>query len=79
MNPIVFASTYIAFGFGPVFIGRIVITILVAVTVGLVIGTFARPSAVLKPGRRRKSMTHEHHGAGAGARQTAAGAADRRR
>ena len=43
MNPIVFASTYIAFGFGPVFIGRIVITILVAVIVGLVIGTLAKP------------------------------------
>ena len=33
MNPIVFASTYIAFGIGPVFIGRFFITIIVAVTV----------------------------------------------
>ena len=49
MNPIVFASTYIAFGFGPVFIGRIVVTLLVAVTVGMVIGSFAKPGAVLKP------------------------------
>ena len=49
MNPIVFASTYIAFGFGPVFIGRIVVTILVAVIVGTVIGSFAKPAAVLKP------------------------------
>lgn len=49
MNPIVFASTYIAFGFGPVFIGRIVVTILVAVIVGLVIGSFAHRSAALKP------------------------------
>lgn len=49
MNPIVFASTYIAFGFGPVFIGRIVITIVVAVTVALVIGMFAKPGSVLKP------------------------------
>ena len=49
MNPIVFASTYIAFGIGPVFIGRFVITIIVAVTVALVIGVFAKPGSVLKP------------------------------
>ena len=49
MNPIVFASTYIAFGFGPVFIGRFVLTAIVAITVGTVIGTFARPEEVLKP------------------------------
>ena len=49
MNPIVFASTYIAFGFGPVFIGRIIVTILVAVIVAVVIGTFAKRSATLKP------------------------------
>ncbi len=49
MNPIVFASTYIAFGFGPVFIGRIIVTILVAVIVGTVIGSFAKRAAVLKP------------------------------
>ncbi len=49
MNPIVFASTYIAFGFGPVFIARFVITIIVAVTVALVIGVFAKPGSVLKP------------------------------
>lgn len=49
MNPIVFASTYIAFGFGPVFIGRIVVTILVAVIVGTVIGAFAKRNVVLKP------------------------------
>ena len=49
MNPIVFASTYIAFGFGPVFIGRIIVTILVAVIVGTVVGSLAKRSAVLKP------------------------------
>lgn len=59
MNPIVFASTYIAFGFGPVFIGRIVITILVAVTVGLVIGTFAKPSVVLKPVAQEQAHSHD--------------------
>lgn len=49
MNPIVFASTYIAFGFGPVLIGRFVITAIVAVTVGVLIGSFSRPEEVLKP------------------------------
>ncbi len=60
MNPIVFASTYIAFGFGPVFIGRIVITILVAVIVGLVIGGLATPSAVLKPIALGAHAEHSH-------------------
>ena len=36
INPIVIFSTYVAFGFGPVLWGRIVFTILIAVTVGLV-------------------------------------------
>lgn len=49
MNPIVFASTYIAFGFGPVFIGRFVITAVVAISVAVIIGSFAEPEEVLKP------------------------------
>lgn len=49
MNPIVFASTYIAFGFGSVLVGRFVITAIVAITVGLIIGNFAQPEDVLKP------------------------------
>jgi len=57
MNPIVFASTFIAFGFGPVFIGRIVVTILVAVIVAVVVGSMAKRSAVLKP----ISLAGEHH------------------
>ncbi len=62
MNPIVFASTFIAFGFGPVLIGRFIITVIVAVTVGLVIGSLAQPQAVLKPlALRRDDETHHHH------------------
>ncbi len=66
MNPIVFASTYIAFGVGPVLIGRIVITILVAVIVGTVIGTFADAKTVLKH-QPLSSSGHDHmqHGTGA--------------
>ncbi len=64
MNPIVFASTYIAFGFGPVFIGRIIVTILVAVIVGVVVGSFAQRSAVLKPislGGAHDDHAHHDH------------------
>lgn len=66
MNPIVFASTYIAFGFGPVFIGRIIVTILVAVIVGVVVGGFAGRSAVLKPislGGAHDDHAHHDHDA----------------
>ncbi|MGJ3237247.1 MAG: permease [Anaerolineae bacterium] len=49
MNPIVFASTYIAFGFGTVFIARFVLTAVVAITVGLIFSLNTRPSDVLLP------------------------------
>ncbi|MGB1286935.1 MAG: permease [Aggregatilineales bacterium] len=49
MNPIVFASTYIAFGFGTVFIGRFIITAIVAISVGLLFAFFAKPEDVLQP------------------------------
>lgn len=48
MNPIVLVSTYVAFGFGAVFIGRIVFTLLVSVGVGLVFALSARPQEVLR-------------------------------
>jgi uncharacterized membrane protein YraQ (UPF0718 family) len=49
MNPVVLVSTYIAFGPGPVLIGRFVITMLVALGVGLVFALGARPLDVLRP------------------------------
>ncbi len=49
INPIVLASTYVAFGFGAVLIGRFVITIVVACVVGLVFAYTARPPDVLRP------------------------------
>lgn len=49
MNPIVLASTYAAFGFGPILIGRFVITAVVAGAVGLVFALGARPQEVLQP------------------------------
>jgi uncharacterized membrane protein YraQ (UPF0718 family) len=49
MNPIVLASTFIAFGPGPIFYGRFIISALVATTVGLVFALGARPQEVLHP------------------------------
>ncbi|MCY4008883.1 MAG: permease [Anaerolineaceae bacterium] len=49
MNPVVFASTYIAFGWGPLLWGRFAITFVVAVTVGLVFSR-AQPAEVLLHG-----------------------------
>lgn len=49
MNPVVLVSTYVAFGFGPVLIGRFVITALVAIAVGLVFAFAGRPQEVLRP------------------------------
>ena len=49
MNPIVFASTYLAFGFGTVFIGRFIITAMVAILTGFLLGYFARPEQIVLP------------------------------
>jgi uncharacterized membrane protein YraQ (UPF0718 family) len=49
INPIVLVSTYVAFGFGSVLIGRFVITILVSMAVGLVFAFVGRPQEVLRP------------------------------
>ena len=49
VNPVVLLSTYAAFGWGPVLIGRLVFTILIAFGVGLLF-TLAQPDEVLLPG-----------------------------
>lgn len=48
MNPIVFASTFIAFGFGEIFIGRFLITAFIAMTVGLLFAALHQPENVLR-------------------------------
>jgi uncharacterized protein len=48
VNPIVIASTYSAFGWGPVLLGRLGFTLLVAFGVGLLFH-FAKPEEVLLP------------------------------
>ena len=49
INPIALVSTYVAFGFGPILIGRFVFTAIVALSVGLVFAFAARPQDVLRP------------------------------
>ncbi|MGB7340000.1 MAG: permease [Phototrophicaceae bacterium] len=49
MNPIVFASTYIAFGFGTIFITRFALTAIVAISVGLIFAVNSKASDVLLP------------------------------
>jgi uncharacterized membrane protein YraQ (UPF0718 family) len=49
INPIALASTFVAFGFGPILIGRFVFTALVALATGLVFAFAARPQDVLRP------------------------------
>ncbi|MCC7451875.1 MAG: permease [Anaerolineae bacterium] len=49
MNPIVLASTYAAFGWGPILIGRYVITLIIAITVGLLFTLQNRPQRVVRP------------------------------
>ncbi len=48
MNPIVFASTFIAFGFGEIFIGRFLITAFIAISAGLLFAAFTRPENILR-------------------------------
>lgn len=47
MNPIVLASTYAAFGWGPVLIGRYVITLIMALSIGLLFTLQNRPQRML--------------------------------
>uniref|UniRef100_A0A7C1FQM4 Permease n=1 Tax=Caldilinea aerophila TaxID=133453 RepID=A0A7C1FQM4_9CHLR len=65
INPIVILSTYTAFGWGPVFVGRIVFSFLIAAAVGFLFGR-ARPEEVLRPAicqvhdDEEPYHTHEH-------------------
>jgi uncharacterized membrane protein YraQ (UPF0718 family) len=49
INPIVLVSTYVAFGVGPILIGRFALTVAVAIVVGWVFAFSARPEHVLRP------------------------------
>jgi uncharacterized protein len=49
MNPIVLASTYAAFGWGPVLVGRYVISWVMAMTVGLLFSLQTHPQRLILP------------------------------
>jgi uncharacterized membrane protein YraQ (UPF0718 family) len=49
MNPIVLASTYAAFGFGPILIGRFVISWGMAIVIGLLFSLQTRPQRLIRP------------------------------
>ena len=49
LNPIVIASTYAAFGLGPIFWGRIAFTLLIAAGIGLVFSTQSNLARVIVP------------------------------
>ena len=61
LNPIVFASTYITFGWGLVFIGRFVMTAIVAITVAVVIGKYAQPKEALQPQSMKPDSNSQLH------------------
>jgi hypothetical protein len=58
INPVVFASTYAAFGFGPIFWGRIGFSFLIAAMVGFIFH-FAQPHEILAP--ESAEDDHCHH------------------
>lgn len=61
INPVVLASTYVAFGFGPVLIGRYILTFVIAFSVGLIFH-FAKPEEVLRPAEETGiAPLHIHH------------------
>ncbi|MCE7946240.1 MAG: permease [Chloroflexi bacterium CFX4] len=68
MNPIVFASTYAAFGFGPILIGRFVITCIMAVAIGLIFSLQRNPIKMLHP----RALMAMAGGSGAAAPQPSA-------
>jgi uncharacterized membrane protein YraQ (UPF0718 family) len=67
INPVVLVSTYVAFGWEPVLIGRFVFTILIAFIVGLIF-QFAPPQEILLPAAD-VGHEHDHYGMGNGRSQ----------
>jgi hypothetical protein len=61
VNPVVVASTYAAFGWGPILWSRLAFSFLIASVVGLLF-YLARPEEIVRPEASRKpeTSTHEH-------------------
>ncbi|MCA9918036.1 MAG: permease, partial [Anaerolineales bacterium] len=64
INPVVLVSTYVAFGWGPVLIGRFAFSILIAFTVGLIF-QFAPPEEIILP-QTDEGHDHDHFALGVG-------------
>lgn len=60
VNPIVILSTYAAFGWGPVLVLRVLLSVLIAFIVGLIFN-LAEPEAVLLPQTLANSEPHGHN------------------
>src|SRR5258708_28397425 len=61
MNPMALASTYAAFGWGPILIGRYVISWIMAITVGLLFSLENHPQRVILP-QASPGMSGGHSG-----------------
>lgn len=75
VNPVVIASTWIAFGGQPLIVfGRLGLTVAIATTVGIVLGRHPAPGTVLPPpaGEGEGEREHEHGHASAGQGRLAA-------
>ena len=64
INPVVLASTYVAFGWGPILYGRFAFSILIAFLVGLIF-QFAPPQEILLPAEE-SGGGHDHYAIAAG-------------
>ncbi|MCB9100430.1 MAG: permease [Anaerolineales bacterium] len=60
INPIVLASTYAAFGWGPILYGRVILSFLIASMIGFLFH-FADPADILRPDQLASSDHHHHH------------------
>lgn len=60
VNPVVVASTYAAFGWGPILYGRIGLSFLIASLIGLLF-YLAKPHEILLPDNVHDDHDHDHH------------------
>jgi uncharacterized membrane protein YraQ (UPF0718 family) len=60
INPVVMASTYAAFGWSPILLGRIGFSFLIAAVVGFLF-YLAPPEEILRPETVENSLAHHHH------------------
>jgi uncharacterized membrane protein YraQ (UPF0718 family) len=59
VNPVVILSTYAAFGWGPILIGRLLLSVLIAFMVAMLF-SFAKPEDILLPETLEQIQAHNH-------------------